>query len=40
MAVVMKGTKTQYFTNVHGEGWLPFLEITVILRLKKEDLRG
>lgn len=40
MAVFMKGMQTQYFTNMHGKGWVLFLDITVILRLKKEDFRS
>lgn len=39
MAVFMKGMQTQYI-NAHGKGWVLFLDITVILRLKKEDFRG
>ena len=40
VAVFMKGMQTQYFTNAHGKGWVLFLDITVILRLKMEDFRG
>lgn len=40
VAVFMKGMQTQYFTNMHGQEWVLFLDITVMLRLKKEDFRG
>ena len=40
VAVFMKGMQAQYFTNMHGKGWVLFLDITVILRLKKEDFRS